>query len=62
MACLTNCPKCGTCYEESSEEQANSPARVCMNCWMAARTEENLRPVCSYCRLRCGGACAEIGL
>lgn len=40
---ITNCPKCGTCYEEQSEEEANSPKRECMDCWMKDRTEENLR-------------------
>ena len=39
----TNCLKCGKCYEEQSEEQANSPARECMDCWMKAHTEENVR-------------------
>ena len=39
----TNCLNCGKCYEEQSEEQANSPSRECMDCWMKARTVENLR-------------------
>lgn len=39
----TTCTTCGKLYEESSEELANAPKRDCMDCWMAARTEENLR-------------------
>lgn len=38
---ITNCPKCGKCYEETSEETANSPSRECTDCWAAARAEEN---------------------
>lgn len=40
---ITTCPKCGKCYEEQSEEEANSPSRECMDCWGKARTKENLR-------------------
>lgn len=32
MANLTTCPKCGKCYEEKSEEEANSPNRCCAQC------------------------------
>lgn len=38
MACVTTCQHCGTCYEESSEENANAPAwasvfnRCCSKC------------------------------
>ena len=26
MSYTTTCPQCGSCYDESSDEQANSPA------------------------------------
>lgn len=32
MANITTCPRCGSCYEESSEEQANAPTRCCASC------------------------------
>lgn len=34
MSAVTTCPKCGTLYEESSEEQANAPARSCRACYV----------------------------
>lgn len=33
MACTTTCPGCGRCYEETSEEEANSPSRLCLACY-----------------------------
>lgn len=33
MSHTTTCPRCGSCYEESSEEAANSPDRMCSRCW-----------------------------
>lgn len=32
MSHITNCPRCGACYEESSEESANDPLRLCRTC------------------------------
>lgn len=29
------CPLCGDCYQESSEENANRPDRMCSRCWTA---------------------------
>jgi len=29
----TVCPKCSECYEEFSEEEANSPDRSCLKCF-----------------------------
>ena len=36
MSHATTCPRCGSCYEESSDEQANSPDRLCNSCWQTA--------------------------
>jgi hypothetical protein len=33
MACITTCSKCGRCYQEISEEEANAPDRKCANCF-----------------------------
>ena len=30
---ITTCSKCGKCYEESSEERANEPDRLCHECY-----------------------------
>lgn len=30
---ITTCPKCGKCYEEVSEEMANSYERMCRACY-----------------------------
>ncbi|MCC6352788.1 MAG: hypothetical protein IT577_02815 [Verrucomicrobiae bacterium] len=35
MSYTTTCPQCGSCYDESSDEQANSPDRLCSKCWSA---------------------------
>lgn len=48
MAHITTCTQCGKLYEESSEEYANEPNRLCLACWRSqnapvheTRTEEN---------------------
>lgn len=33
---ITTCPRCGTLYDESSNEEANNPDRYCHKCWLAA--------------------------
>ena len=33
MPHITVCSICKRLYEESGEEQANAPLRVCMDCW-----------------------------
>lgn len=33
MPHITTCSKCGKAYEESSEEQANAPGRLCTPCY-----------------------------
>jgi hypothetical protein len=33
MAHITTCTSCLNCYEESSEEYANDPNRVCVGCY-----------------------------
>lgn len=33
MAWITHCLKCGRAYEESSRENADSPMRMCGECW-----------------------------
>ncbi len=35
MSYITTCGNCGRCYEEVSEEQANTPWRLCGACWRA---------------------------
>jgi hypothetical protein len=35
MSHVTTCPVCGDCYQESSEEAANDPSRLCWPCWHA---------------------------
>jgi hypothetical protein len=37
---ITNCSRCGRGYEESSEETANDPGRLCMPCWHAEKVRE----------------------
>lgn len=37
MPNITTCLKCGKVYEESSNEEANSPYRRCLACWDAER-------------------------
>lgn len=32
MPHITTCPRCGQGYAEDSEEKANSPSRLCLNC------------------------------
>lgn len=32
MSHTTICPQCGSCYDEVSEEEANSPERLCLLC------------------------------
>lgn len=36
----TTCPKCGRCYEETSEEEANAPSRRCSTCWHEQHTAD----------------------
>lgn len=45
MAHITNCPKCGRCYEETSEEEANAPSRRCSTCWHEQHTADERRAV-----------------
>ena len=33
MPHITVCPECGKGYEESSEEEANNPNRLCRECY-----------------------------
>ena len=33
MPNITVCPRCGKCYEERCEEEANSPTRSCLDCF-----------------------------
>lgn len=40
MSSVTTCPKCGSLYEETSEEQANAPGRECGACYLV-RSEED---------------------
>lgn len=40
MACITTCLKCGKGYEECSEEEANSPDRMCPACWQSTSVDE----------------------
>jgi len=34
MPCITDCPRCGKSYEEKSEEEASSPNRLCLSCYV----------------------------
>lgn len=38
MSAITTCPRCGSLYEEASEEQANAPGRTCRACYVPAFT------------------------
>lgn len=40
MPHITICPVCGRCYEEGSEEEANSPDRECISCWNERKMRE----------------------
>ena len=42
---ITTCPKCGRNYEETSDETANDPARLCMPCWHMSKVQEAERKV-----------------
>jgi hypothetical protein len=33
MACMTTCTNCARLYQESSEEAANDPNRLCLDCF-----------------------------
>jgi NAD-dependent SIR2 family protein deacetylase len=44
MTHTTTCTKCSTSYEESSEEQANAPERLCPSCTAYAAWYMSLRP------------------
>jgi len=39
MSHITNCSKCGCAYEESSEETARHPNRLCFKCYDAIGRE-----------------------
>ena len=39
MPNITTCPKCGRCYEEVSEEMANSYERLCRPCFITAQAK-----------------------
>lgn len=43
---LTVCPKCGVLYDDRSSDEADSPDRKCLACWIDARPEmeQHLRP------------------
>lgn len=41
MACVTTCSKCGKLYEESSEECANEPGRMCTSCRRSQNSTEH---------------------
>ena len=43
MSHITTCPRCGACYEESSEEHANDPRRLCPDCCDIVADEPNDR-------------------
>ncbi len=60
MSHITNCLKCGKCYEETSGEEANSPRRRCLACWDAERKRlgtpdiicpQRFREQCPTCRI-----------
>jgi hypothetical protein len=53
MANVTTCSACGAIYEESSEEAANHPNRLCSRCWQDRGREYRLRSVAAACRT-CG--------
>ena len=42
---ITTCPKCGRNYEETSDETANDPGRLCMPCWHMSKVQEAEREV-----------------
>lgn len=51
MTHITICTDCGCCYEESSEEAANAPDRLCSPCWQqAARRRLAANPVPAHAR------------
>lgn len=45
MACTTTCPTCGRCYEERSEDEANSLSRQCQRCHEEAARTTPMRPL-----------------
>lgn len=44
MSAITTCPKCGSLYQESSEEEANSPTRECTKCYLDACGKSDGKP------------------
>ena len=38
---ITTCPCCGKLYEEVSEEEANNPDRLCLNCYQKKNEKLN---------------------
>jgi hypothetical protein len=40
MPHITTCSVCGCCYEETSEELANTPVRECVACWNERQNEQ----------------------
>lgn len=45
LAMLTTCTRCGRVYEETSDETANDPGRLCMPCWYLSKVQEAERAV-----------------
>ena len=42
---ITTCPKCGKAYEEQSREEADSPNRLCSECFKESRDKfKGLKP------------------
>lgn len=49
MANVTTCTNCAGLYEESSEEAANDPNRLCMHCFDKASAHPYLC-TCALCK------------
>lgn len=52
MPHITTCTRCGKGYEESSEEAANAPERLCHRCWaedQEFRYADDDEPCCIRC-------------
>lgn len=49
MACITTCTNCGSLYEDSSEESANDPNRLCMSCFDKA-SDHAYECKCGLCK------------
>lgn len=44
MSNITVCTKCGKCYEEVSEEEANAPHRRCQSCYRQLDERQEIEP------------------